>query len=158
MIEVLTAERPDEIEAVRFLILSHAESLREHPGSDQVRRDAESLPGPYVPPRGRLFLAKLDRMPAGCVALKPLEPFIAEVKRMYVLTTARRMGVARALMQQLLADARHMGYHRVRLGTLDEMTAAQALYRELGFVEIPRYRPDEMVDTLFFECNLTGQR
>ena len=158
MIEVLTAGRPDEIEAVRLLILSHAESLREHPGSDQVRRDAESLPGPYVPPRGRLYLAKLDRMPAGCVALKPLEPFIAEVKRMYVLTTARRMGVARALMQRLLADARHMGYQRVRLGTLDEMTAAQALYRELGFVEIPRYRPDEMVDTLFFECDLTAQR
>lgn len=158
MIEVLTAERPDEIEAVRFLIMSHAAALREHPGSDQVRRDAESLPGPYAPPRGRLYLAKLDRMPAGCVALKAQEPLIGEVKRMYVLTTARRMGVARALMQRLLSDARQMGYQRIRLGTLDEMTAAQALYRELGFVEIPRYRPDELVDTVFFECDLTGPR
>jgi len=155
MIEVLVAERPEDVGAVRFLILSHAESLRELPGAEQIRRDAESLPGPYVPPRGRLYLALLDRMPAGCVALKPLESFVAEVKRMHVLTTARRMGVARALMQRLLADARQMGYHRVRLGTLDEMTAAQALYRELGFVEIPRYRPDELMDTRFFECDLT---
>jgi ribosomal protein S18 acetylase RimI-like enzyme len=34
------------------------------------------------------------------------------------------------------------------------MTAAQALYRDLGFVEIPRYRPDEHTDTMFFERSL----
>jgi GNAT superfamily N-acetyltransferase len=155
MIEILAASAADEIEAVRFLILAHATSLREHPGSDQVRADAESLPGPYVPPRGRLFLAKLDSVPAGCVALKPLEGTVGEVKRMFVLTNARRHGVARALMGQLISDARRMGYQRLRLGTLDEMTAAQNLYRELGFVQIPRYRPDELIDTVFFECDLT---
>lgn len=158
MIEILTASTPDELEAVRFLVLSHATSLREHPGSDQVRRDAESLPGPYVPPRGKLLLARLDGMPAGCVALKPFDGTTGEVKRMYVLATARRNGVARALMEQLLTDARRMGYERLRLGTLDEMTAAQHLYRDLGFVEIPRYRPDELVDTMFFECDLTRRR
>lgn len=60
-------------------------------------------------------------------------------------------------MQRLLADARQMGYHRVRLGTLADMTAAQALYRELGFVEIQKYRPEELVDTMFFECNLLAR-
>ena len=39
--------------------------------------------------------------------------------------------------------------------TLDEMTAAQNLYRELGFTQIPRYRADEKVDTVFFELDLT---
>jgi len=157
MIEVLTAETPDAVEAVRFLVLAHAAALREHPGSEQVRADAEGLPGPYAPPRGRLYLAKLDSMPAGCVALRPLDGPLGEVKRMHVLTTARRNGVARALMQRLLADARKMGYQRVRLGTLSDMTAAQALYRELGFIEISKYRPDELVDTMFFECNLLAR-
>jgi GNAT superfamily N-acetyltransferase len=157
MIEIVTASTPDELEAVRFLILAHATALREHPGSDQVRADAATLPGAYGPPRGRLLLARLDSMPAGCVGLKPLDAVTAEVKRMFVMVTARRNGVARALMLQLLSDARQMGYQKVRLGTLDEMTGAQRLYRELGFVEIPRYRPDEMVDTVFFECDLTRQ-
>lgn len=155
MIEILTAETPDQIESVKFLVLAHATSLREHPGSEQVRADAEHLPGPYAPPRGRLYLARLDAMLAGCVALKALEGTTGEIKRMYVLVTARRHGVGRALMQQLMADARRMGYERLRLGTLDDMHAAQSLYRELGFVEIPRYRPDELVDTKFFECDLT---
>lgn len=155
MIEIRTAETPDELEAVRFLVLAHASSLQEHPGSAQVRVDAEKLPGPYVPPRGRLYLARLDSVPAGCVALRPIEGTIGEVKRMFVLTTARRNGVARALMGQLITDARRMGYICLRLGTLAEMTAAQSLYRELGFASIPRYRADEMIDTVFFELDLT---
>ena len=155
MIEVRSAETPDEIEAVRFLVLAHADSLREHPGSEQVRADAEGLPGPYVPPRGRLYLARLDSMPAGCVALRPIEDSCGEIKRMFVLPTARRNGVGRALMGQLISNAHRMGYASLRLGTLAEMTGAQGLYRELGFTPIPRYRADEMVDTVFFELDLT---
>lgn len=154
MIEIRSASSPDEIEAVRFLVLAHATALREHPGSDQVRADAENLPGPYVPPRGRLYLAYLDAMPAGCVALRTLDGSTGEVKRMFVLASARRHGVARGLMEQLINDARRMGYTSLRLGTLDEMTAAQSLYGELGFVRIPRYRADDKVDTVFFELDL----
>lgn len=158
MIEVLVAEKPDEVEAVKFLILAHASALREHPGSEDIRVDAVALPGPYAPPRGRLYLARLDSAPAGCVALRSFQDTIGEVKRMFVLPILRRHGVARALMQRLLGDAMLMGYDRIRLGTLSEMTAAQALYRELGFVEIPRYRADEKVDTVFFECDLSARR
>ena len=157
MIEVLLAEQPNEIEAVKFLILAHASALREHPGSEDILADAVGLPGPYVPPRGRLYLARLDGVAAGCVALHPLERAIGEVKRMFVLPMLRRHGVARALMARLLGDAALMGYDRIRLGTLDDMQAAQTLYRELGFVEIPCYRVDERVDTVFFECDLSGR-
>jgi len=157
VIQVLVAESPAEITAVRLLILGHAAGLREHPGSEAVRADAEHLPGPYARPAGRLYLARLNGRAAGCVGLHPLDATTAEVKRMFVHPTARRRGVARALMERLLADAREIGYQRIRLGTLDEMTAAQDLYRALGFVEIPRYRPDELVDTRFFECHLTGR-
>jgi ribosomal protein S18 acetylase RimI-like enzyme len=157
MITITTAERAEDLEATRYLILAHAASLRQHPGSEQVRADAESLPGQYAPPRGRLYLARLDGMPAGCVALRPLDATAGEVKRMFVLSTARRIGVARALMERLLADAVRMDYRTIRLGTLPEMTAAQALYRQLGFVEIPRYRLDEMVDTVFFERRLKAE-
>ena len=38
------------------------------------------------------------------------------------------------------------------------MTAAQALYRSLGFQKIPRYRAEELVDTVFFECHLADRR
>ena len=89
------------------------------------------------------------------MAFKKLDGETCEVKRMFVEPAYRKRGIARALMLRLLERARERGYRRVRLGTLHTMTAAQALYRDLGFVEIPRYRPDEHTDTMFFEKNLT---
>ena len=153
MLKILQASSAEELDGVRAMIRAHAAGLRDHKGADGVRADAERLPGSYAPPRGRLYLATLDGRPVGCVALQPLDEVTGEVKRMFVLAMARRRGVARALMEQLMQDARVLGYHRLRLGTLDEMVAAQELYRTLGFVGIPRYREDE-VDTVFFECDL----
>jgi len=155
VLEVRSAETARDLAAVRALILAHAVALRQHKGAEPVLADAAGLPGPYAPPRGRLYLAMLDGSPTGCVALHPLDATTGEVKRMFVLATVRRRGVARALMTRLLDDARALGYLRLRLGTLDEMTAAQQLYRALGFVAIPGYRAAEQVDTVFFECELT---
>lgn len=151
MITIVAAESPPDLEAARLLILAHAASLREHPCSDLVRADAESLPGPYAPPRGRLYLARLDGTPAGCVALRPLDAVTGEVKRMFVPPAARKNGIGRALMERLLADAPGLDYRTIRLGTLEEMTAARALYRQLGFAQIKRYRADETIDTVFYE-------
>lgn len=155
MLDVRAVETAGELAAVRTLILAHAAALRHHKGVELVQADAAALPGPYALPRGRLFLASLDGAPAGCVALHPLDSVTGEVKRMFVLPAARRRGVARALMVRLLDEARRLGYLRLRLGTLDEMTAAQQLYRTLGFVPIPGYRVDEPVDSVFLECDLS---
>lgn len=53
-----------------------------------------------------------------------------------------------------LVLARRRGYRTLRLGTLQDMTAAQALYRTLGFTPIARYRPDELIDSQFYELSL----
>jgi len=155
MLKILQAGSAEELDGVRAMIRAHAAGLPDHTGADSVLADADRLPGSYAPPRGRLYLATLDGRPVGCVALQPLDEVTGEVKRMFVLATARRRGVARGLMERLLEDARALGYHRLRLGTLDEMVAAQELYRSLGFVGIPPYRQGkDEVDTVFFECDL----
>jgi putative acetyltransferase len=135
-------------------VLAHVEERAAMPGIEHMRADAIRLPGPYIPPRGALLLARAGEQPIGCVALRPLPGGIAEVKRMYVDHAWRGKGVGRVLMQTLIAHARTLGYHHLRLGTLAEMSAARALYDSLGFVPIQRYRADEMVDTEFYELSL----
>jgi ribosomal protein S18 acetylase RimI-like enzyme len=120
-----------------------------------MRADAAGLPGPYTPPRGGLWLARAGDVGIGCVALRPLDTGIADVKRMYVDPPARGNGVGRALLEALIAGARARGYETLRLGTLEDMTVAQGLYRSLGFKPISRYRADELVDTRFFEMSLS---
>lgn len=143
-----------DIDAVRGLVLAHVDERATTPGIEHMKADALRLPGPYVAPRGAIWFARAGDEAVGCVALRPLPDDVGEVKRMYVLPAWRGRGVGRALLQTLIERARALGYRRLRLGTLADMTQAQALYYSLGFLPIERYRADEMVDTEFYEKDL----
>jgi len=147
-----------DIAEVRRLVLAHAAVRATTPGVEYMRADAERMPGPYVPPRGGLWLAVHEDAGIGCVALRPLDAGVAEVKRMFVDEAWRGRGVGRVLMETLVAAARERGYATLRLGTLDDMKVAQRLYESLGFRPITRYRPDELVDTRFYELPLAERR
>ncbi len=122
-----------------------------------LARELEELAQEYAPPGGALLIARLDGRVAGCVALRHLEPGVAELKRLYVLPAARGAGVGRALVGRMLARARALGYGRVRLDTLASMQEAQALYRSLGFRPIAPYRFNPLPGTAYFELDLDGE-
>lgn len=73
----------------------------------------------------------------GCAALKQLDPVHGEVKSMRTATAARRQGVAAALLDHVLAQARARGFFRLSLetGTQDFFAPARRLYASRGFVE-----------------------
>ena len=135
-------------------MLAHADERASTPGIEHMRADAMRLPGPYVAPRGAIWLARSGDDVIGCVALRPLADGKGEVKRMFVDRAWRGKGVGRALLETLITRARALGYDHLRLGTLGDMSAARSLYRSLGFAPIERYRPDEMIDTEFYELAL----
>ena len=118
--------------------------------------DAElaGLPGAYAPPSGRLLLAFEGDVPAGCVAIRKIEEGICELKRLWVRPAFRGTALGRRLVVDVLREAREMGYGRVRLDTLPSMTAAQALYLSLGFLDIPPYNDHPIEGTRFMEAVL----
>jgi DNA-binding MarR family transcriptional regulator/ribosomal protein S18 acetylase RimI-like enzyme len=101
------------------------------------------LPDPgadsYRAPQGRFLLAWSDDLPVGCVGLRALDDRTAEVKRLWVHTSARGQGLSRRLMSAIEAEARSMGYLRLRLDTNSALTEAIALYRATGWTDIPPY-------------------
>ena len=98
----------------------------------------------YLPPQGRLLIAvDAEGTEIGCVFLKMIRPDAAEVKRLYVVPEARGTGLGRKLMDTLLDEAKTLGARSVLLDTGVYDTAAQALYRKLGFYEIEYYPEGE---------------
>ena len=100
----------------------------------------------FYPPSGRFYLVMSDGAYVGVGCLKRLAPGVGEIQRMYVQPHVRGKGAGRLLVERLLADARELGYTRVRLESLKALTAAHTLYRSVGFVDIAPYDDDSMRD------------
>ncbi|MFO1035156.1 MAG: GNAT family N-acetyltransferase [Hyphomicrobiales bacterium] len=83
----------------------------------------------------------------GTGALKRMTARDGEVKSMHTLVTARRQGVAHAMVSHIIAEARAMGLKRLWLetGSFEFFAPARALYTRHGFTECPPfegYKPD----------------
>jgi len=121
--------------------------------------EVATLPGAYAPPRGRLLLAGDPAAPTGCIALRPLpadddNTTTAEIKRLYVRPVARGTGLGGALARAILAEARAIGYREVKLDTLPQMAAAQALYASLGFRPCEAYYRNPLGGTVYMALAL----
>jgi putative acetyltransferase len=143
-----------EVDRVRTLFQEYARSLRIDLEFQGFAEELRSLPGAYAPPRGTLLLATWDGHDAGCVGVRPLSRRTAEMKRLFVLSRFRGRGTGRVLAERAVRAARELGYRSLRLDTLAEMTAATALYRSLGFHEVPPYRYNPVPGARFFELDL----
>lgn len=132
-VELRPANSAEDVEAVRRLIAEYASSLGESICFTQHADEMAHLAARYPVSEGGLWLATLGGAAAGCVALRRRSETQAELKRLYVDPPARGRGIARALMRAALGRASELGYGSVYLDTLPSMTAAQALYRDLGF-------------------------
>jgi GNAT superfamily N-acetyltransferase len=153
---ITLANSDSDIETVRRLFRAYAESLPFSLDFQGFQAELAGLPAPYNPPAGCLLIARRGSAAVGVVGLKPLAERIAEIKRLYVVPGARGTGLGRELAERALAEARVKGYERVRLDThRPSMGAAMALYRDLGFVEIPPYGPDLDGEIAFFEKRLS---
>lgn len=114
-----------------------------------------TLPGDYAPPHGRLLLAEYELHLAGCGALHEWEPGICEMKRLYLRPSFRGKGLGRVLAEAIIAEARNIGYQRMRLDTIEPiMKDAVEMYRKLGFLEIAPYRPNPIAGAMYMELQL----
>lgn len=147
----------NDIPAIRALFLEYAESLGFSLCFQSFDQELAELPGDYAPPSGRLLVADVDGQPAGCVALHRVEDGICEMKRLYVRPASRAHGIGRMLAEAIIAEARAMGYSRMRLDTVvGVMDAAIAMYRALGFREIGPYRENPVPGAIYMELELTA--
>ena len=152
MIQIITAHPNQHAQPIRELFWEYLQwanaQVQENFGvsfdiAAMLEEDMNTL-DKFMPPKGRLLLGYMEDQPVGVACLKALTDSIGEVKRMYVRPPARNRGLGRALLNQLLEQARQSGYGRVRLDSARFMTEAHQLYRANGFREIQAYEGSEI--------------
>jgi GNAT superfamily N-acetyltransferase len=95
----------------------------------------------FEPPEGSFLVGRVDGEPVACGGIARYDAATAEIRRMYVVPTARGRGLSRQLLAALEDEARALGYSFVRLETGNLQAAAIGLYISAGFGPIPRYGP-----------------
>ena len=82
-----------------------------------------------------------ERELAGVGALKELDAAHGEIKSMRTAATHQRTGVATALLEHIVAEAKRRGYQRLSLetGSMAYFEPAHRLYRKSGFHECPPF-------------------
>jgi putative acetyltransferase len=154
-LELVQAESPAQVAQVRELFLEYAQSLGVDLCFQNFGQELAALPGRYAPPHGRLLLAEYEGQLAGCVALHQWEPGICEMKRLYLRPSFRGKGLGRVIAETIIAEAKKLGYQRMRLDTIEPiMKDAVEMYRKLGFREIAPYRSNPIAGAMYMELKL----
>ncbi|HEY5049735.1 MAG TPA: GNAT family N-acetyltransferase [Acidothermaceae bacterium] len=89
----------------------------------------------FTPPQGIFVIGRDGGQPVACGGVRLVEAAVGELKRMYVVPTARRRGIARALLDHLETEARTLGATRLRLETGLHQPEALALYASAGYAD-----------------------
>jgi ribosomal protein S18 acetylase RimI-like enzyme len=109
---------------------------------------------PPSPPSGTTTLPNAKATVLGCVALRMIDGNTCELKRLYVRSDARGLGVGNSLVKAVIEEAQRLQYRRILLDTLPTMKSALALYYKFGFEQIPKYYETPIEETVFLEKKL----
>lgn len=127
--------RPDDLQdpLVHALLREHLAGVALHSPPESIH--ALDLDGLRAP--GMSFWTAWDGEDLlACGALKELDATHGEVKSMRTAAAHLRKGAARAMLDHIVAEARHRGYRRLSLetGTAAAFEPAHRLYASAGFV------------------------
>ena len=154
MTRIIHVTTQAHFQSAHELFVQYADSLRFDLEFQGFSQELAGLPGDYASPGGCILLAEGAGDTAGCVALRPLQDKICEMKRLYVLPEYQGRGIGRALARSVIGEARRKGYQKMRLDTIESMKAAQKLYSSLGFETIEAYCYNPLDNPNFMELEL----
>uniref|UniRef100_A0A8C3QXG0 N-acetyltransferase domain-containing protein n=1 Tax=Cyanoderma ruficeps TaxID=181631 RepID=A0A8C3QXG0_9PASS len=118
---------------------------------DALGTDLCDVPGTYLRPDRRFWVAEEGGTVVGMVAAVPAGRGELELKRMSVSREHRGRGLARALCREVLGFARARGYGAVVLSTSMVQVAAQRLYEGQGFRRVGASYPSLLGTLLNFQ-------
>lgn len=130
-IEILAYDHPD---AVRLVEATQQEYVVRYGAPDETPLEAAD----FAPPRGLFLIGYVDDVAVATAGWRS-HGTDAELKRMFVVPSARGNGLARTMLAVAERTAYEAGHSRLILETGDRQPEAIALYRSAGYTEVPAF-------------------
>jgi len=154
-VEIVLAENGDRVDQARELFGEYWDSFGFTPCFQNFDAELRDLPGKYTPPSGRLALALVDDVPAGCVALRKVDDRRCELKRLYVRAPYRGRGLGLLLLHWTIDEARKAGYDEMLADTMPVMQRALGMYDAVGFERTQGYGEEPTPGAIYLRLRLT---
>jgi putative acetyltransferase len=111
------------------------------PGYSIEDPELSAMSDAYGDTQNQFFVLWKGEKIVGCGgfgALAGEEDSICELRKMYLLPAARGYGMGKQLLEHCLVAAKLAGFRQMYLETVVRMNAANQLYRDYGFNELPQ--------------------
>jgi ribosomal protein S18 acetylase RimI-like enzyme len=148
----IVEERPDSPDAMQLIAELETHLAPFYPAESRHGYSVDKLLREGV----AFFVTRYDDLPAGCGGVQLFGHQYAEVKRMYVRSQFRGLGLGKQMLNHLAEYSRQHGVEVLRLETGIHQREAIGLYESWGFLRIPpfgAYREDPL--SVFFEKRLS---
>lgn len=152
--EIIQASTKQHLDTAAELFREYQTQLNVDLCFQGFEQELATLPGKYANPTGSILLATHDGEYVGCVAVRPIEGDVCEMKRLYVRDQFRGLSAGRKLAEAVIDKARELGYKKMQLDTLQRLDRAISLYAKLGFVETTPYYENPLNEVVYWELEL----
>lgn len=146
-IKICNASNSD-FPAITDLVTKCLAEFNRHLSLNDDDKDLINIESTYLNAGGIFLIAKYNLSVIGTVAVLPYAHGTGMLKKMYIDKLYRGKGLGKRLMDEVLHRCTQLGIKKLYLETLDEMTAAKALYKKYGFVVVEQIDNNERCDWL----------
>jgi putative acetyltransferase len=122
-----------------------------HPGTVYYDPSTDHLYELFQEPGSTYYVAEIDGTIAGGVGIFPtagLPGGTCELVKMYLVPSARGIGLGKALIEKALAFAKNSGFLQVYIETMPELSKAMKVYEKFGF----KYLDKQLGNSGHFGC------
>jgi DNA-binding MarR family transcriptional regulator/GNAT superfamily N-acetyltransferase len=152
----IVAESADSLDARRCLDAYYRELATRFELGFDPGKSISATPRELTAPHGCFLVARAFGRAVGCGALKVKSHGIGEIKRMWVDSAARGLGVGARILGELERRAVELGLRTLRLETNRSLKEAQALYKRSGYAKVKPFN-DEPYAHHWFEKALPSR-
>ncbi|MCI8327917.1 MAG: GNAT family N-acetyltransferase [Lachnospiraceae bacterium] len=136
------------------MLINGDRTFSEYLDLQNYEEELQHLEEKYGLPDGRLYLAYYANELAGCIGLRKIDDRNCEMKRLYVRPEFRGKHIGNVLADQIISDAKEIGYSHMLLDTLPFLKSALQLYKKYGFYEISSYNNSPMDASIYMQLDL----